>query len=131
MKYQCPTWKNDLNLNSLEARRDVLDAVPLQVCSKYDRFFISFGKCELCHWRTRSLELFEKRHHSSSLESNSRFERIQRMSNRISSHLDFSPVHLASLKHVLCTLCCSWSVHLVNGLSCFWYLTCSRRHVPP
>ncbi|XP_046662736.1 uncharacterized protein LOC124355618 [Homalodisca vitripennis] len=67
-----------LNVNSLEERRDVQDAMFLfkLVTSAIDSPFLLERVSFICHGRTRSMELFARRNHNSSLEANCTMQRV-------------------------------------------------------
>ncbi|KAG8264608.1 hypothetical protein J6590_008546 [Homalodisca vitripennis] len=80
-----------LNMNSLEKRIDVQDAMflfKLVTSAIYSPFLLERVSFR-CHGRTRPIEFFARRHHNSFLEANCTMGRVQRLGNRISNHQDF------------------------------------------
>jgi len=80
----------DLRLPSLENRRKTQDVLFLHrlINGLIDSPELLLHINLRASGRTRSADLFERRHHSTNYEANSTMERIQRLGNEI-SHLDF------------------------------------------
>ncbi|XP_054272495.1 uncharacterized protein LOC128992781 [Macrosteles quadrilineatus] len=91
------------NLQSLEVRRDVSGVVFLH------KLVNGFVDCPellgqigfLCRTGTRSTDLFGRRHVSTNYDANSTLNRIQRLGNKASHHIDFFADSSTSVKRSL------------------------------